>query len=180
MPERKKLLEAARSARQHAFAPYSLFLVGAAVLTDDGEIITGCNIESASYGLTCCAERVALFKAISQGKRRFKCMAVVADSTHPTPPCGACRQVIWELAGDIEIVLGNLAGETKSFCMHQLFPHPFDAEFLPDELDEDASDIVDEDAADSGIDEAKSVANQTSSMVDQIDPTASNDAPKTT
>jgi cytidine deaminase len=145
MPERKKLLEAARSARQHAFAPYSLFLVGAAVLTKDGEIITGCNIESASYGLTCCAERVALFKAISQGKRRFKCMAVVADSTHPTPPCGACRQVIWELAGDIEIILGNLAGETKTFCMHQLFPHPFDAEFLPDEMDsEDDSDSVSE------------------------------------
>src|SRR5271169_1350238 len=102
------LLDAARAARLNAHAPFSKFKVGAALETDDGKIITGCNVENATFGLTICAERVAVFKAISEGHRRFMRVAVVADTEAPTPPCGACRQILWEFGGDLEVILGNL------------------------------------------------------------------------
>src|SRR5437764_5034412 len=102
------LLEAARRVRLNAAADFSHFKVGAALETDDGHIITGCNVENATYGLTVCAERVAVFKAISEGHRRFRRVAVVADTGAPTPPCGACRQILWEFGGDLEIILANL------------------------------------------------------------------------
>src|SRR5436305_7665337 len=105
------LLDAARAARLNAWAPFSKFKVGAALETADGQIITGCNVENATYGLTICAERVAVFKAISEGHRSFTRVAVVADTAEPTPPCGACRQVLWEFGGDLEVILGNLSGE---------------------------------------------------------------------
>jgi cytidine deaminase len=124
------LVAAARAARDHAVADYSHFKVGAALETDTGEIITGCNVENASYGLTICAERVAIFKALSEGKRSFKRMAVVADTADPTPPCGACRQIIWEFCGDIDVVLANLQTVTASLKMKDLLPHPFDKSLL--------------------------------------------------
>ena len=124
------LLEAARSARLHAHAPYSNFLVGAALETADGVVVTGCNVENATYGLTVCAERVALFKAISEGHRRFRRIAIVADTESPTPPCGACRQLLWEFGGDLEIILGNLTQETGRYHLGQLLPLPFDARLL--------------------------------------------------
>src|SRR5947208_17118939 len=96
---RSQLLDAARAVRRHAHASFSHFQVGAALETADGQVITGCNVENATYGLTICAERVALFKAISEGQRRFTRIAIVADTAEPTPPCGACRQVLWELGG---------------------------------------------------------------------------------
>src|SRR5256885_868824 len=110
--DRKQLLDAARAARLHAFAPYSNFQVGAALRAADGRVFTGCNVENATYGLTVCAERVALFKAISEGVRQFTHVAVVADTAEPTPPCGACRQLLWEFGGDLEVILGNLAAKT--------------------------------------------------------------------
>jgi cytidine deaminase len=106
------LVAAARRAREHAHAAYSTFKVGAALETADGQVFTGCNIENATYGLTICAERVAIFKAISEGHRAFTRIAVVADTTAPTPPCGACRQILWEFAGDIEVILANTMRET--------------------------------------------------------------------
>src|SRR5947208_13553468 len=124
------LLDAARAARLHALAPFSDFQVGAALETEDGRIITGCNVENATYGLTMCAERVAMFKAISEGHRRFVRVAVAADTEAPTPPCGACRQILWELGGDLEVILGNLSGETGRFRMRELLPLPFDARLL--------------------------------------------------
>ena len=124
------LLDAARAARLHALAPFSNFQVGAALETDDGHIITGCNVENATYGLTICAERVAMFKAISEGHRRFVRVAVVADTEAPTPPCGACRQILWELGGDLEVILGNLSEEKGRFRMRELLPLPFDARLL--------------------------------------------------
>ena len=123
-------LVAAVHARHNAHAPYSHFKVGAALETDDGRIITGCNVENATYGLTVCAERVALFKAISEGARRFRRMAVAADTEKLTPPCGACRQVLWELCGDIEIALVNPRGKVETCCLKNLFPRPFDASYL--------------------------------------------------
>lgn len=124
------LLEAARAARLQAFAPFSRFQVGAALETVDGRIITGCNVESATYGLTVCAERVAIFKAISEGERHFRRIAVVADTEEPTPPCGACRQVLWELGGDLEVILGNLTAEKGCHRLKELLPYPFDARLL--------------------------------------------------
>lgn len=124
------LLDAARAARLHAFAPYSRFLVGAALLADDGRVFTGCNVENATYGLTVCAERVAIVKAISEGARKFTRIAVVADTAQPTPPCGACRQLLWEFGGDLEVILGNLATEAGRHQLKDLFPLPFDAGFL--------------------------------------------------
>src|SRR5438128_10843829 len=105
------LLDAARAARGNALATFSHFPVGAALETADGRIITGCNVENATYSLTLCAERVAMFKAISEGHRAFERIAIVADTETPTPPCGACRQILWEFAGNLEIILGNLQGE---------------------------------------------------------------------
>src|SRR5438477_13155716 len=101
------LIAAARAARLNAHAPFSRFLVGAALETKAGRIVTGCNIENATYGLTICAERVALFKAISEGEREFTRIAIVADTAEPTPPCGACRQVLWEFGGALEVVLAD-------------------------------------------------------------------------
>ncbi len=127
---RQRLLEAARAARQHAHAAFSNFRVGAALETADGQIVTGCNVENATYGLTICAERVAVFKAISEGHRSFTRVAVVADTVEPTPPCGACRQILWEFGGDLEVILGNLSGEQARYQLKDLLPHPFDARLL--------------------------------------------------
>jgi len=127
---RHRLLEAARAARQHAHAAFSNFRVGAALETADGEIITGCNVENATYGLTICAERVAVFKAISEGYRSFTRVAVVADTAEPTPPCGACRQILWEFGGDLEVILGNLNEEKARYQLKDLLPYPFDARLL--------------------------------------------------
>jgi cytidine deaminase len=125
-----RLVTAARAAREHAVADFSHFKVGAALETDKGEIITGCNVENASYGLTICAERVAIFKALSDGRRSFKSIVVVADTADPTPPCGACRQIIWEFCGDIEVTLANLQSVTKTLRMKDLLPLPFDKSLL--------------------------------------------------
>ena len=124
------LLDAARAVREHAHADYSGFKVGAALETADGTIVTGCNIENATYGLTVCAERVAMFKALSEGHREFRRIVVVAPPEAPTPPCGACRQILWEFAGDLEIVLANLNGETGRHRMSELLPQPFDRRLL--------------------------------------------------
>lgn len=126
----KDLIEKAEKARENAHAPFSGFKVGAALLAQNGEIHTGCNVENASYGLTMCAERVAIFKAISEGEKDFTHLAIVADTENLTPPCGACRQIIWEFCGDIPIVLANLSGETETFQMSELLPKAFDAKFL--------------------------------------------------
>jgi cytidine deaminase len=125
-----ELLEAALDARQHAHAPYSHFLVGAALEDAEGRIHTGCNIENATYGLTLCAERVAVFKAMSEGVRKFRRIAVAADTETLTPPCGACRQILWEFCGDIEITLVNPRGQSETLRMKDLFPRAFDASFL--------------------------------------------------
>lgn len=121
-----RLIQAAIEARLHAHAPYSRFQVGAALESDDGRIFCGCNVESSSYGLTVCAERVAAFQAIAQGARRFRRIVVATDVPKPAPPCGACRQVLWDLCGDIEITLVNLAGDTQTIALSALFPRPFD------------------------------------------------------
>lgn len=125
-----RLIAAARAVRERAVADFSGFKVGAALETVDGNIVTGCNIENASYGLTICAERVAIFKAISDGHRAFRRMVVVADTASPTPPCGACRQIIWEFCGDIEVVLANTAAVTATLQMKDLLPLPFDRRLL--------------------------------------------------
>ena len=124
------LLVAAVDARTHARARYSGFQVGAALETADGRVITGCNIENATYGLTLCAERVALVKALSEGEGVFTRIAVVADTEAPTPPCGPCRQLLWEYCGDIDIILGNLNGPTGRYRLSTLLPLPFDARLL--------------------------------------------------
>lgn len=124
------LIEAALRVRENAHAPFSKFKVGAAVEDESGRIHTGCNVENATYGLTMCAERVAIFKAISEGARKFKRVAVAADTATLTPPCGSCRQILWEFCGDIEITLVNLAGGMETFRLKDLFPRPFDASYL--------------------------------------------------
>jgi cytidine deaminase len=124
------LVAAALGARQHAHAPFSHFQVGAALEDDAGRIHTGCNVENATYGLTVCAERVAVFKALSEGARKFRRIAVAAGAETLTPPCGACRQILWEFCGDIEIVLVNPRGKTESLRLGDLFPRPFDVSFL--------------------------------------------------
>ena len=126
----KELIAAATAVRENAYAPFSDFRVGAALETDDGEVISGCNVESASYGLTVCAERVAIWKAISQGKRKIKKIAVVADTEDLTPPCGVCRQIIWEFGGDIPVVFANLGGKVETVQMRDLLPRAFDTKFL--------------------------------------------------
>ncbi len=125
-----KLLDAALAARENAHAPFSKFKVGAAIEDQTGRIFTGCNVENATYGLTICAERVAVFKAISEGARNFTRIAVAADTDELTPPCGACRQILWEFCGDAELILVNLQGKTESFHLKDIFPRPFDASFL--------------------------------------------------
>jgi len=124
------LIAAALAARENAFAPYSKFRVGAAIEDIDGRIHTGCNVENSTYGLTVCAERVAVFKAISEGVRKFRRVAIAADTDALTPPCGACRQILWEFCGDVEIVLVNLRGTTETYRLKDLFPKPFDVSYL--------------------------------------------------
>jgi cytidine deaminase len=126
----KALTEAALAAREHAHAPFSNFRVGAAIEDSSGRIHTGCNIENATYGLTLCAERVAVFKAVSEGAREFRRIAVAADTDCLTPPCGACRQILWEFCGDIEVILTNPRDACESLRLAELFPRPFDASFL--------------------------------------------------
>src|SRR5262245_40673804 len=120
------LLALARTARQYAVAPYSNFQVGAALLASDGQVFTGCNVENATYGLTMCAERVALFKALSEGVRQFSAVAIVADTAKPTPPCGACRQLLWEFGGNLDVILGNLIQESGRYLLKDLLPLPFE------------------------------------------------------
>jgi cytidine deaminase len=125
-----KLIDAALAARENAHAPFSKFKVGAAIEDQTGRIFTGCNVENATYGLTVCAERVAVFKAISEGARKFTRIAIAADTDVLTPPCGACRQILWEFCGNAELILVNLQGKTESFRLKDIFPRPFDASFL--------------------------------------------------
>jgi cytidine deaminase len=130
MADDETLIEAARRAREHALASFSHFKVGAALETADGQIITGCNIENATYGLTLCAERVAMFKALSEGHLRFTRIAIVANTDQPTPPCGACRQILWEFGGELEILLANLNAPKGRYQLRDLLPLPFDARLL--------------------------------------------------
>jgi cytidine deaminase len=126
----RMLVEAARRARVNAVATFSGFKVGAALETADGTIITGCNVENATYGLTICAERVAMFKALSEGHRAFVRVAIVADTAEPTPPCGACRQILWEFGGNLEVHLANLSEPKGVHRLEELLPLPFDARLL--------------------------------------------------
>ena len=128
--ERATLIAAATAAREHAHAPYSKFQVGAALRTASGRIFTGCNVENATLGLTICAERVAVFKALSEGERSFNAVAVVTETDVLTPPCGACRQILWEFCGDAEVILANLKGQVALHRISALFPKPFDRSFL--------------------------------------------------
>ena len=125
-----RLLAAALAVREYAHAPFSQFKVGAAVEDAAGRIYTGCNVENATYGLTICAERVAVFKAISEGATQFRRVAVAADTDALTPPCGACRQILWEFCGDVEITLVNPRGRTETLRLKDLFPRPFDGSYL--------------------------------------------------
>jgi cytidine deaminase len=124
------LASAALAARENAHAPYSHFRVGAALEDSSGRVHSGCNVENATYGLTLCAERVAVFKAISEGARQFRRIAIAADTDELTPPCGACRQILWEFCGDIEITLLNPRGKTETLQLKDLFPRAFDASYL--------------------------------------------------
>lgn len=126
----QQLVEIAKSARLQSVAPFSNFLVGAAVKTEGGTVYTGCNIESASYGLTVCGERVAIWKALSEGEKHFTELAIVADTETLTPPCGTCRQIIWEFCRDATIILANLHGESQTVSIRELLPRAFDARFL--------------------------------------------------
>ena len=130
MGENETLIFAARQARENAHAPYSNFRVGAALRATSGRIFGGCNVENATYGLTVCAERIAIFKAISEGERGFDAISVVTDTDILTPPCGACRQLIWEFCGDVPVILANLKGKVEVLQMCELFPKPFDSSNL--------------------------------------------------
>ncbi len=130
-----QLAEAAREARSFAYAPYSGFSVGAALLTDNGEVFTGCNVENSSYGMTCCAERTAVFSAIAAGAQHFHAIAVAADNS-PVPPCGACRQVLSEFAQDLTIVLVGKGTNHRILTLGNLLPEPFNAGFLLTASDE--------------------------------------------
>ena len=125
-----QLIEEATAARVRSIAPFSKFLVGAALQTDEGKVFTGCNVESASYGLTVCAERVAIWKALSEGERDFARLVIVADTDQLTPPCGTCRQIIWEFCKHATIVLANLHGQKEELHIADLLPRAFDARFL--------------------------------------------------
>src|SRR5713226_9107294 len=125
MSDYGKLVAAAKQARENAHAPYSNFRVGAALLAKSGRVYTGCNVENATYGLTACAERVAIFKAMSEGERGFDAISVVTDTDTLTPPCGACRQLIWEFCGDVPVIMANLKGKVEIIQMKKLFPKPF-------------------------------------------------------
>jgi cytidine deaminase len=130
MADYEALIAAAKRARENAHAKFSNFKVGAGLRAASGKVYGGCNVENATYGLTVCAERVAIFKAISEGERAFDAIAVVTDTDAPTPPCGACRQLIWEFCGDVPVILSNLTGKTETLRMSQLFPKPFDSSNL--------------------------------------------------
>lgn len=125
-----ELIDAARLAREFAVAPFSGFQVGAAILTDGGGVFTGCNIENASYGLTVCAERVAIWKALSEGAHSFTHLVVVTDTDEVTPPCGACRQIIWEYAGEVDVTMANMTHKRETVNMKELFPRAFDVSNL--------------------------------------------------
>lgn len=129
-PGLPELARLARQARNRAHAPFSHFKVGAALRARSGEIVTGCNVENASYGLTICAERVAVFKAVSEGILKFDAVAVVADSPRLTPPCGPCRQILWEFCGDVVVHMVDLKGHSRTMKMSDLLPLPFDARNL--------------------------------------------------
>jgi cytidine deaminase len=129
---KEELFEIAKTAREGAVAPFSNFKVGAALESEDGRIFTGCNIENASYGLTICAERVAIFKAVSEGVRKFRRITVIADASEITPPCGACRQIIWEFCGNVPVVMFDLEGNSEEMMMSELLPKAFDSGFLGD------------------------------------------------
>lgn len=126
MEDFAELLDCAREARAAAYAPYSGFAVGAALQVASGQVFCGCNVENASYGLTVCAERVALFTAVAAGVREFAALAVVADSPEPATPCGACRQVLYEFAPDLQVILANLQGRQKKMRLRELLPEAFD------------------------------------------------------
>ena len=128
--DNQSLIEVAAAARVRSLAPFSHFLVGAALRTKDGKVFTGCNVESASYGLTVCAERVAIWKALSEGERDFTDLVIVADTEQLTPPCGTCRQIIWEFAKHADIVLVNRRGDRETLEIKDLLPRAFDARFL--------------------------------------------------
>jgi len=126
----EQLVELALETRENAYAPYSNFKVGAALEALTGRVFTGCNVENATYGLTVCAERVALWKALSEGEREFTRIAIVAESERPVFPCGACRQLLWEFCGDIEVILADTQGQKESHRLRNLLPHPFDRTLL--------------------------------------------------
>jgi len=128
--EKDSLIEAAKQVRENAHAPFSNFRVGAAVRASSGRIFGGCNVENSTYGLTLCAERVAIFKALSEGERGFDAIAIVTDADTLTPPCGACRQIIWEFCGDIPVTLSNLKDKSETLQMRDLLPRPFDVSSL--------------------------------------------------
>ncbi|MGA7411433.1 MAG: cytidine deaminase [Bryobacteraceae bacterium] len=131
----ESLVQSAIAAREKARAPYSRFKVGAALETSaaggsEPTIFTGCNVENATYGLTICAERVAVLKAVSEGATGFTRIAIAADTDTLTPPCGACRQILWEFCGNLEIILTNLHGKCETLRLAEIFPRPFDSTFL--------------------------------------------------
>ncbi len=130
MMNTEQLVKLALQARENAHAPYSHFKVGAALLASNGRVFTGCNVENATYSLTVCAERVALWKALSEGEREFVRIAVASESDRPAPPCGACRQLLWEFCSDFEVILANTEGFRESLRLAALFPKPFDQSFL--------------------------------------------------
>lgn len=125
MVSKEELIRLAKEARERAYAPYSEFKVGAALLTEDGEVFTGGNVENASYGLSVCAERVAVVKAVSEGHTKFRRLVVVADTEEPCPPCGVCRQMLYEFAPDMSVLMVNLEGKEKELTVRQLLPEPF-------------------------------------------------------
>ena len=124
------LIKKTMSAKQHAYAPFSQFKVGAVLVAQEDKLYTGCNIEISSYGLTICAERVAIFKAVSEGEKEFKAILIATDSEKFCPPCGACRQVLWELAGNIRVIKVNNNCEYEEEMLQQLLPQAFDRKFL--------------------------------------------------
>lgn len=128
--ERGRLIEVAMLAKTNAYAPYSQFRVGAALLTEDFTFIAGCNVENSSYGLTVCAERNAVFKAVCAGQTKYKAIAIVSDDTNFITPCGACRQVLSEFAPEIELILTNAKGETRVMPLSKIFPAPPDLKKL--------------------------------------------------